>query len=278
MQRRAIVLGGATFAGLVAAMLLVAGVPAVFTESAPAQVVDKVTLCHRTNSNTNPYVVVTPDVSGVINGHADHTGPVWDPSLKADHIKWGDIIPPFDYGDPNAPTHFAGLNWDSAGQDIYYGNTAHSGPAVCATPTPPEQQYGSLSVVKVVKGLPLAGAPVGGSVPTSFSAHVSCDDGHEQDVTFPVTGGAGAPAVVDHIEAGSKCSVSEAGTASFPLGTTVSHTPAGIDSPLPDGGAFVDANTELHVTITNDFTGVQVSPEVVTPTPSPVVVAPALTG
>ena len=102
----------------------------------------------------------------------------WDPPLKAQHIAWGDIIPPFDYGDSVAPTHFAGLNWDSAGQDIYYGSKTHEGPAVCTRPPPPEQQFGTLSLTKVVTGLPLVGTPVDGTVPTDgFTAHVSCDDG-----------------------------------------------------------------------------------------------------
>jgi hypothetical protein len=56
-----------------------------------------VTLCHATDSNTNPYVEITVDAAGAYNGHLGHTGPVWNPTLKADHIKWGDIIPTFSY-------------------------------------------------------------------------------------------------------------------------------------------------------------------------------------
>ncbi|MDQ6911174.1 MAG: hypothetical protein M3Z84_10415, partial [Actinomycetota bacterium] len=56
----------------------------------------KTTICHRTNSDTNPYVVITPANAGVLNGHFnEHQGPIWEPGLKAQHIKWGDIIPPF---------------------------------------------------------------------------------------------------------------------------------------------------------------------------------------
>jgi LPXTG-motif cell wall-anchored protein len=72
----------------------------------------KLTICHRTNSDTNPYVINTPDVSGVEKGHGGHTGPVWNPTLKQQHIKWGDIIPPFD-AMPN------GYNWDGDGQAIW---------------------------------------------------------------------------------------------------------------------------------------------------------------
>ena len=35
--------------------------------------------------------------------------------LKADHIQWGDIIPPFTYSGGT----FAGMNWTTEGQAIY---------------------------------------------------------------------------------------------------------------------------------------------------------------
>jgi hypothetical protein len=83
--------------------------------------VHKVTICHRTNSNTNPYVVITVDVSAADgslgkggNDHTHHDGPVWNPSLKDAHIKWGDIIPPYTYNG----TSFPGMNWP-AGQAIH---------------------------------------------------------------------------------------------------------------------------------------------------------------
>ena len=31
-----------------------------------------VTICHRTGSATNPYILISPDVEGVVNGHLDH--------------------------------------------------------------------------------------------------------------------------------------------------------------------------------------------------------------
>ena len=128
-------------------------------------------------------------------------------------------------------------------------------------------------------GLPIEGTPIGGTIPSGFSAQVTCDDGTSQLVTFPITGGAGTPATIDNIEAGSNCTVVELDTAGFPTGSVVSYDPVDVDS----AGAFVDANETLAVTITNDFTGVQVDPgevvkpPVVTPvvTPAPVV-APAV--
>lgn len=80
----------------------------------------KVTLCHATNSDSNPYVPITIDDNGTLDGHDGHTGPIWDPTLKAQHISWGDIIPPF--GD------FPGMNWTAEGQAILA--------AGCTVPTP----------------------------------------------------------------------------------------------------------------------------------------------
>src|SRR6478609_3260343 len=58
----------------------------------------KVTICHRTNSVTNPYVEITVDGQGN-NDHSQHTGPLVTSTsdaqtLKDNHVKWGDIIPP----------------------------------------------------------------------------------------------------------------------------------------------------------------------------------------
>jgi hypothetical protein len=75
---------------------------------------DKVTLCHATDSNTNPYVRITVAAAGAYHGHyTEHQGPVYPGSGG----KWGDIIPPFAYQD-----HSYSLNWDSNGQAIYNNN------------------------------------------------------------------------------------------------------------------------------------------------------------
>ena len=84
----------------------------------------KVTICHRTDSNTNPYVIITVDTDaaggGQDKGVGDHShkhlGAVWTASLKASHTKWGDIIPP--YTDDQGVS-FPGLNWTTQGQAIY---------------------------------------------------------------------------------------------------------------------------------------------------------------
>jgi hypothetical protein len=88
---------------------------------------DKQTICHATNSNTNPYVVITPNKNGDVDGHAKHTGPIWTADLKAQHISWGDIIPPFDYNDHGTAAHYDGQNWTDVGQ-AWFANG-------CAAPT-----------------------------------------------------------------------------------------------------------------------------------------------
>ncbi len=55
----------------------------------------KVTICHATHSETNPYNKITVSMSAVTDGgHRNHQGPVWYPGAKDDGVRWGDIIPP----------------------------------------------------------------------------------------------------------------------------------------------------------------------------------------
>jgi len=59
---------------------------------------EKVTICHSTNSNSNPYTKPTVDKSSIINlpnGHHYHNGDVWFDGITAH--SWGDIIPTFSY-------------------------------------------------------------------------------------------------------------------------------------------------------------------------------------
>jgi uncharacterized repeat protein (TIGR01451 family) len=76
----------------------------------------KATICHRTNSETNPYVQITVDYAALDgdkkNDHSHHEGPVWYPGAKAAGVKWGDIIPPIEGVNP-------GQNWTDEGRAIY---------------------------------------------------------------------------------------------------------------------------------------------------------------
>lgn len=103
-------------AAVVVGVALALAAPALATPPGPTG--HKQTICHRTDSNTNPYVVETVDVASILktNGHDSHTGPVWNPNLKAAGIKWGDIIPAFTYTSPGGQTeHYAGKNMDGTG-------------------------------------------------------------------------------------------------------------------------------------------------------------------
>ena len=90
----------------------------------------KVTICHRRNSNSNPYgpKAIEVDKNSTVDGHDDHNGPVW---YKGIDEKWGDIIPPFEYkekvcrGDGRdrkcrwIDGNYEGKNWTTAGQAIW---------------------------------------------------------------------------------------------------------------------------------------------------------------
>jgi hypothetical protein len=247
--------------GALSVVALVGSSLAFGATSANAEIVDKVTICHRTNSDTNPYVVITPDVAGVLDGHANkHDDPrVWNDTLKAQHLKWGDIIPPFEYDGGT----FLGLNWTAEGQAIYNNGTCVAGN--------PEPELVDLSVAKLVVGTVPQGV-------ANFTAQVTCDDGTSEAITLPIAGGLGTPSPIE-VELGSQCTVVETATGGA---SSVGYSIVGVDV---DPGVFID--TDTTVTITNTFTsappvGPEVAPEVVSAAPAvapaAVTASPALTG
>jgi hypothetical protein len=96
----------AGLAGVGAALLLLAAGPALGTPEVDGA--HTVTICHRTASDSNPYVEDEVDVASILDahGHGGHTGPVWVESHPK-HEDWGDIVPAFDLGPGE---QFAGLN------------------------------------------------------------------------------------------------------------------------------------------------------------------------
>jgi hypothetical protein len=141
---------------------------------------EKVTICHATSSTKNPYVSITVSTSSVdelnnefLNGHGDHTGPVYVEGMEPGD--WGDIIPPFTYTKPKKNSEseensqfekslkseessesakrseserkseseenseseetFAGLNWSAEGQEIWNAGCNPVKPSPTPTPT-----------------------------------------------------------------------------------------------------------------------------------------------
>lgn len=82
----------------------------------------KIAICHRTNSATNPYVKNTVAAPAVANHGSDghggqHGGQVVTSNehaaeLKSNGTKWGDII-------PHVEGITDGMNWTSEGQEVY---------------------------------------------------------------------------------------------------------------------------------------------------------------
>lgn len=73
--------------GVVSAMFGFSALPTVDAQSPAAGY--HVTICHRTGSASNPYIMISPDVEGVVNGHMDHE--------QTGNGLGGDIIPYFEY-------------------------------------------------------------------------------------------------------------------------------------------------------------------------------------
>lgn len=88
--------------GAVTGLVLLSGGTAAIASPPPDH---KVTYCHATGSETNPFVVITTDELAVVRGHQNHQ----------DHE---DVIPEFDWELPNASGHFPGLNWGPGAADF----------------------------------------------------------------------------------------------------------------------------------------------------------------
>jgi hypothetical protein len=126
---------GMIFAGMMAILLGIFGIAvAGATQPEPEHII---TLCHATDSYSNPYVTESVDIaSPLFQGHDGHDGPVFYAAIPKD-TKWGDIIPAFDFG-PGA--QYAGKNWTDAGQAIQANDcTAPDAiPTTTTSTTPPE--------------------------------------------------------------------------------------------------------------------------------------------
>ena len=77
---------------------VLAAVPALGSASPGLGPNSHVTICHATGSRTNPYVIISPSVAGIVNGH-----------LK--HQDQRDVVPPFTF---RGQTY--SQDWNAAGQ------------------------------------------------------------------------------------------------------------------------------------------------------------------
>jgi len=255
-----------TAAAALAATGLIATLPSASAD--PEQNPPKVTICHRTNSVTNPYVTETVAESAVdgnagndngLGDHlAEHTGPVIDfnnpPPPPHNGDQWGDIIPPFDEnGNPRANTSLT-LNWNAAGMAVF-NNGCVPGNA-------------TINVTKVVTG---TGTPSASQV---YSIHLTCtlDLGagpfQVLDETVNLTNG--QTSANFEMQAGAECTAVEDTTGLTNLASATNNGPVTL---VAVGGTYT-------LTETNAF--LLPAANNVTPAPAaaakPVAVSPALTG
>jgi hypothetical protein len=181
-----------TIFGLAAAVALSAGALLVATGAAVADAPSiGITICHANNDVKKPYVLETPNTEGQLEGHADHTGPIFnaaDPPAPQDG--WGDIIPPFGTGDLAN-----GLNWTPGGMailnngcEIPFGDVVVNKTVVDTAGMEAAGQHYSITLTCAFEGAPVLDETVnlaGGETSSPFT-HVQ--GGTQCDATEDTTG------------------------------------------------------------------------------------------
>jgi hypothetical protein len=142
----------------------------------------RVTICHATGADSNPYVVLTPDIASagyLQGGHDGHTRPIWVSGDQSAHQKWGDIIPPYQYVRADGTVFvFAGLNWTAQGQAIWNNGCAAPGqttPRPSAGKTPSVGATPSAGATPIQTGA-VSAATAGGGVLAATGATVPGQD------------------------------------------------------------------------------------------------------
>jgi hypothetical protein len=140
-----------------------------------------ITICHRTDSETNPYVRKTVDASSTdVAGHEGHIGDLWYNGHPKEP-KWGDIIPPTDDDGDLAVTP---LNWSAMGQAMWHNNCQSPYGPPPGQPTitcnfisidPPSGSYIQVTFIGTINGVPFSRSVAYGS-PTPHIAEVDISD------------------------------------------------------------------------------------------------------
>jgi hypothetical protein len=123
-------------------------------------------------------------------------------------------------------------------------------------------ETGGVQLVKVL----VPGGPPGVTLPTSYTAHASCDDGTEADVTLPGSGGNGTPLVT--VPVLTDCLITE-DTTSLPAGWVVTYAVNGATPASTPPIVTVASTGVVDVTVTNDPTGAATTTAVPTSTTLP---------
>ncbi|MGA0971315.1 MAG: hypothetical protein ACO3U0_08510, partial [Ilumatobacteraceae bacterium] len=132
------------FAGILVGASIVAVADPQSVEAA-----NKVEICHRTRSVTNPYRRISVSSGALNSGHKQHTGDVFDASVTyGPSDKWGDIIPDGTAGGSSSTqVNFTG---NATGQAIWNGTDAGS---LCKRMTPFEFLTAEVAGRKSLEGL-----------------------------------------------------------------------------------------------------------------------------
>ena len=231
-------------------------------------------ICHRTNSNANPYLKIDPANPGQ-NGGADHfgehTGPVWNPDLKRQHIEWGDVIPPSD-AHPDGSQAWQDLENDpnSAGGQSFID---HGCVEVGVQAPPPPVPTFDVTLDKVTTG---GTAP---SASTDFTFTVSCESGSVPSATVLIAAEDAPLVVATGVARDDNCTITET-VANNATSTTFQVTGATPESTSTTANSVTfGVGAAAAVVATNVYpepqaavvpTPAQVLPLVVTPAPAEV--------
>ena len=236
-----------------AVVLLTLATIGIGSTTAGADNEDNITICHRTNSNGNPYVIITTDASGQ-NGGTDHLnehkGPLWNPDLKKQKIEWGDVIQPPPGQTEGSQAYEELLDAGGTFADFLEND--------CSMPETPPVPTHDVTLDKVTDG---GSAP---SADTEFTFTVVCESGA---ATSPVNIAAeDEPVLVaDDVAEDDTCTITETGTNEAE--TTTFQVTGGTADATTATSVTVSVGADTAVVATNTYP--DVLGEVITPKPKP---------